>query len=669
MGWLGACLASYLFAGQPMQAGTFTWDGDTSNLWSNVLNWDALPASATDTSLVFNVAGSASPNQTSNNLGNPFQLNSMTFGVNMTVSGSKLDFAGTTPLVTVVPGISVVFNNDLNITTANTTFRAATNVTNTSTIEFKGLLSGSTLRYANTGSSPQLTFKFSGSQANTMSGFTMGDGTSGRGAGKVQIAMDDPFGGAGTTFSLANSAVTVEALGGDRSVASGTSRRGDLTLTGSYSLTFKGNGSVDTGGGRSITNNITAGKKLTFEGNMDLSRTSLIGSGYGEILGVVSDGTNGHLVGNTTIAGVPLKSGSGTWALKGPNTYTGQTKVFDGTLEFNSVENKGSTAASALGKPTVDGTKEVISLGNLTTVGTLRYIGTIVGGHSTDRPLNLAGTSGGGTLDASGAGPISFLGGVAASGLGNKTLTLAGNNTGDNTLGGVIVDSTGFATALRKDDDGTWILTGANTYSGGTTLARGTLLVNNTTDSGTGSGSVTVDPGATLGGTGSIAGAVNVSGVLSPGASVASLSSGTLTFNHNSTFAYEVDSLGLGADLQLVDGNLTLTGVVNLTLEDIAVTDQAFAANTKFSLINYKGDWNGGFFTYDGNELGNNEEFTAGLNKWKIVYNADDGGTNFSSEFFGGTDKFVNLAIVIPEPRAALLGLLGVLVLLLHRRF
>jgi autotransporter-associated beta strand protein/adhesin HecA-like repeat protein len=45
---------------------------------------------------------------------------------------------------------------------------------------------------------------------------------------------------------------------------------------------------------------------------------------------------------------------------------------------------------------------------------------------------------------------------------------------------------------------GKWTLTGANTYSGPTTVTGGTLLVDNAAGSGTGTGTVTVSPGATL---------------------------------------------------------------------------------------------------------------------------------------------------------------------------
>jgi autotransporter-associated beta strand protein len=84
---------------------------------------------------------------------------------------------------------------------------------------------------------------------------------------------------------------------------------------------------------------------------------------------------------------------------------------------------------------------------------------------------------------------------------------------------------------LIKTGDGTMVLSGANLYQNGTTVSEGTLLVNNTSGSGTGTGGVTVQNGGTLGGNGTISGAVTVQsgGVLSPGASIGKLTVGGLT--------------------------------------------------------------------------------------------------------------------------------------------
>jgi len=113
--------------------------------------------------------------------------------------------------------------------------------------------------------------------------------------------------------------------------------------------------------------------------------------------------------------------------------------------------------------------------------------------------------------------------------------------------------------AITKTGDGTQVFSGANTYIGGTAVAAGTLLVNNTTGSGTGTDAVSVASGATLGGTGTVGGAVTVStgGVIAPGASVGTLS----VANHvvlGGTYACEVN--GLTKDVLAVTGDLTLTG-------------------------------------------------------------------------------------------------------------
>ena len=118
---------------------------------------------------------------------------------------------------------------------------------------------------------------------------------------------------------------------------------------------------------------------------------------------------------------------------------------------------------------------------------------------------------------------------------------------------------------VTKDGPGTLTLTGANTYSGGTTVAAGTLLVNNTTGSGTGSGPVAVEDGATLGGNGTIAGATVIAagGTLSPGNSA-----GTLTFNSNltldpgATLFSDVLFGGSATDLVVVHGDVSLGGAI-----------------------------------------------------------------------------------------------------------
>ena len=230
---------------------------------------------------------------------------------------------------------------------------------------------------------------------------------------------------------------------------------------------------------------------------------------------------------------------------------------------------------------------------------------------------------------------------------GAQTVTLSPGTGEAFTLGSQITDTGGNVNSVIKTGGGTTTLPGTNSYTGTTTVNGGKLLVNGSV---TGSGTVTVSSGGTLGGTGSISGPVIVNGVLAPGASIESLSSGALTMNGGSGFAYEMNSgagTAVAADLQQVFGNLALTGTVTLGLTDLASTPGAFAAGTTLSLINYAGTWNGGFFTYGAGVLTNNGTFTAGLNTWRINYDAISGGLNFATEYTSG--HFVTLTAV-PEP-------------------
>lgn len=99
----------------------------------------------------------------------------------------------------------------------------------------------------------------------------------------------------------------------------------------------------------------------------------------------------------------------------------------------------------------------------------------------------------------------------------------------------MIDDGNASATSVIKIGTGSLTLTGANNYSRGTTISNGTLLVNNTSGSGTGSGFVSSSGGA-LGGSGIISGTVTnqAGGTLAPGISV-STEGTVLTVNSNLT--------------------------------------------------------------------------------------------------------------------------------------
>jgi|GEM_PF-4159735 len=192
-------------------------------------------------------------------------------------------------------------------------------------------------------------------------------------------------------------------------------------------------------------------------------------------------------------------------------------------------------------------------------------------GDTTDRVIELNAPGAGGVIESSGSGALIFDSPAFSVGAGAKTLTLGGDNTDANEIQSVIPDPDDAGAtqlSLEKTGGGTWIISGANTYSGPTTVSGGTLLVNNTSGSGTGSSSVTVEAGATLGGTGNIDGAVTVndSAKVSPGESIGTLVVDSISFGGtNSKLLIEVGDSGHD-QLTIEGGSTTLNGQLLIDL-------------------------------------------------------------------------------------------------------
>jgi autotransporter-associated beta strand protein len=82
---------------------------------------------------------------------------------------------------------------------------------------------------------------------------------------------------------------------------------------------------------------------------------------------------------------------------------------------------------------------------------------------------------------------------LRVTGTGSITLSLGGTGAGISTFAGKIVDGPGAVVKLSKAETGQWILSSANTYSGGTAVGAGTLKA--TAASALGTGNVTVTGG------------------------------------------------------------------------------------------------------------------------------------------------------------------------------
>ncbi len=153
------------------------------------------------------------------------------------------------------------------------------------------------------------------------------------------------------------------------------------------------------------------------------------------------------------------KTGTGVLLLAGTGAYTGATAIVEGTLKAGSA----GAIPSGAGK------------GNVVANATLDLNGNNVG---------INGLTGAGTVTNNAAT--------------NATLSVGGNDQ-SSTFGGTIRDgSNGGKTALDKTGAGMLTLSGANTHTGGTTIAVGTLSVANSSALGLESNSLTIGGGATL---------------------------------------------------------------------------------------------------------------------------------------------------------------------------
>ena len=191
----------------------------------------------------------------------------------------------------------------------------------------------------------------------------------------------------------------------------------------------------------------------------------------------------------------------------------------------------------------------------------------------------------GGTVDISGlvtAGTT--VGSIAGAGLyriGSKQLTVGTTNL-STTLSGIIADGGaggGTGGSLVKVGGGTLTLAGANTYTGGTTVNEGSLIVNGSVASG-----VTMN-GGTVGGSGSVAGLVVNSGTIAPGNSIGTLRvNGNLTQGAGTTYQVEVNAAGQGDRIN-VGGTATINGG---TVQVLAQSG-TYGRNTTYTILNATG--------------------------------------------------------------------------------
>ncbi len=507
--------------------GTGTWD-QTAARWSTSAtgsvfqSWNNA-AAPTDDAWFANTAGVVT-------LGEPITVRSINVRTNgYTLSGDVLTLAGGTGQINVGTASSVRLTVDAVVAGAtglnkagsgSLILNAANTYTGTTTISAGTLALGS----AGTISAGGLTL--AGGVLSLSGDFTRALGA---GAGQVRFTSNGGFAAYGGAANITGFGgvpewgSTANFLANGRSLIFGSTVADNVvTWTNDFSL-----GAAN----RTITANDNSGSAAD----------------RAVISGVISS-SGGGLV----------KNGSGRLDLTGANTYTGATALQSGSTGVTTLANVGASASS-LGAPTTVAAG-TIALGRSNSTGTLLYLG---GGSTTDRVLNLAGTTGGGVLQNNGSGALVFTSGVTATGAGSKTLTLSGTETGANEIQGVIANNSAtHRTAVTKSGTGTWELSGANTYSGNTTLSAGTLVAGNNTAFGTGT-LVLSGGGAVLRGDGTprtLANAITLSNSVTLGGASDLTFTGSLNQTGNRTLT--VTNTGvttLAGNVVLAENNQTRT--------------------------------------------------------------------------------------------------------------
>jgi autotransporter-associated beta strand protein len=137
----------------------------------------------------------------------------------------------------------------------------------------------------------------------------------------------------------------------------------------------------------------------------------------------------------------------------------------------------------------------------LTSGGSIQATSSVINPQTVNAPLVLEGNYTFTSDAASNLATLSFGGGITPGPTsGVTTLTLGGGNAGTNTISGVLADNGAGKLAVAKTGGALWILYGANTYTGDTTVSAGTLkfAITTGTPSVGAAATATVAAGATL---------------------------------------------------------------------------------------------------------------------------------------------------------------------------
>jgi len=457
------------------------------------------------------------------------------------------------------------------IFTANNSYTGTTTISNGTVQVGNGGTTGS-LGTGNITNNGNLTFNLSGPA--TVVGSITGTGNlSQMGTGTTILAANNNYSGTtnitagtlqvgngGTTGSLGTGNVTDTANLTFNST-------GNTTVVGSLSgngtLTLNGTGVVDIGGGNTSTNN-------NFSGTVTINAGTLIGDGSNSAYGALGNGTT-----ITVNSGGTLKAGVNS------NGLIGTAQAATIILNSGSVMTTGSNSTTdTLGRLTLNGGtlagQGAALTGDAVTYGTWYLTQNVtVTANST---ISAAGV----TLHQSGGTNFNIASG-------NQLL-----------VNGTLVSS---GTGMTLTGPGTMVLTGANNYSGTTTISNGTLQVGNggTTGSlGTGAVVDNADLVFNLSSTTTATGAISGTGNLTQAGTGTTILAANNTYSGNTTISGGTLQVGnggaagsLGTGAVVDNANLTfntsgtntvngsISGTGNLTQAGTGTT--VLAANNAYS--------------------------------------------------------------------------------------
>ncbi len=368
---------------------------------------------------------------------------------------------------------------------------------------------------------------FNGSSFQNWNNATLDDAVFGGTAGTVTLGV--PITAHNLTFNtsgyvLTNSALTLGGINPTVSVVSGGTAIINLGIAGTAGLNSAGPGTLILSNTNSYTGGTTIGAGTLQIGN---------GGGFGSVVGNIVDNAalvinrSGTLILGSTITGTGslTQVGTGITVLTGDSTYTGGTTISAGTLQLGNAGTTGSISGDIVDNAAL----KILRSNTVTLSGVISGTGSLTQAGTGTTILTGDSTYTGGTTITAGTLQIGN-GGTTGSITGNivDNAALVFNRSDALTYAGVI-SGTG---SLTQAGIGTTILTGANTYTGGTTISAGTLQIGNGGTTGSITGNI-VDNAALVF---NRSNALTYAGVVSGTGSLTKSGAGTLTLTGDSTY-------------------------------------------------------------------------------------------------------------------------------------